>query len=47
MTGYCICFVAGHLKYDQYVCAPGAAHLRRPVNAYGSGICGKLGILPL
>ena len=25
--------VTGHLKYDRYVCASGAAH-RRPVNAY-------------
>ncbi|VTR64192.1 hypothetical protein DESC_150006 [Desulfosarcina cetonica] len=33
------------MKYDQYVCAPGAAHLRHPVNAYGSGIYGKSEIL--
>jgi hypothetical protein len=33
-TGGRICFVTGHLKYDQYVCMPDAVHLRHPVNAY-------------
>ena len=32
--GTALCFVPGHLKYDQYVGMPGASHLRHPVNAY-------------
>jgi hypothetical protein len=32
------------VKYDQYVCVPGAAHLRHPVNAYGSGSCSNVGM---
>ena len=35
-TGYRICFVPGHLKYEKDVCLPGALHLRHPINTYGS-----------
>ena len=32
-TGHLICFVFGHLKYDKYVCVPGAARLFQLVRA--------------